>query len=629
MNRTLWNNDLAELWQHGDIAQRATRTRFSAYLGQDDDWAQQADATVRKRLTRQRFEVRSLLRGELPEPECFEDDRIRGCPLAPAYDALAEPWSHISGEAWFELGALWSEREYYEHALASFFNAWDSVNDSESLAAIDLHVASILAAWGDADLAVPLFGRVVARSTFANPELATAAKLHALMAVPPVVPRDLDAYRTTLRHHLRVLSESDALAATLNATTLGHRVGKTFFHLAHQCENEVREFEWLAAAFRRIAPDLALRPPIAKRQNLEPTVGFVSAHLSDHSIGKMLAELLAHLATRLPAVVVFHVGRAQEHDDAVRAFLSRNVQSVVLAPSIDSARAAILEANLDILVYPDIGMEPWSYLLAFSRLARVQCVWWGHPVTTGLPTVDYYLSLDTEVDDAHQHYAEQLVRIDLVNTAPFVQVLDLKARLGDTLKPRAELVSDNDPGGALYLVLGRLFKLHPSFDDVLFRILERDPTGLVLLVAEPQARVTHALYRRFENRSTLDRLRFVDYWNYVHALATATVVIDTYPYGGCLTALDAMSNSKPFVTLPGPFERGRFAMSIYSQMNLTDYVATSVDHFLDLALRLGTDPAANAHAVRRISAAYPRAHQPASLADEWTALFTRMHHTAF
>ena len=53
-----------------------------------------------------------------------------------------------------------------------------------------------------------------------------------------------------------------------------------------------------------------------------------------------------------------------------------------------------------------------SYALAFSRLAPVQCVTWGHPVTTGIPTLDYFISSDLlEADGAEDHYTERLVRL--------------------------------------------------------------------------------------------------------------------------------------------------------------------------------------------------------------------------
>ena len=45
-------------------------------------------------------------------------------------------------------------------------------------------------------------------------------------------------------------------------------------------------------------------------------------------------------------------------------------------------------------IYLDVGMDPMTYFLAFARLAPVQCVTWGHPVTTGVPNMDYFISSD-------------------------------------------------------------------------------------------------------------------------------------------------------------------------------------------------------------------------------------------
>lgn len=39
---------------------------------------------------------------------------------------------------------------------------------------------------------------------------------------------------------------------------------------------------------------------------------------------------------------------------------------------LDKARAAVAREELDILVYPDVGMESLTYLMAFARLAPVQ-----------------------------------------------------------------------------------------------------------------------------------------------------------------------------------------------------------------------------------------------------------------
>ncbi|EGB10308.1 hypothetical protein AURANDRAFT_62811 [Aureococcus anophagefferens] len=247
----------------------------------------------------------------------------------------------------------------------------------------------------------------------------------------------------------------------------------------------------------------------------------------------------------------------------------------------------------------------------------------GHPVTTGLASVDYFLGLDTEVDGASDHYAEQLVRASWVNTAPF-QIKALERQ------PRGDLL-ERDPGGALYLILGRLFKVHALFDDILLDVLEADPTGVVAVVSEPQRQLTSLMFRRLRasagarNRAhLLERLRVVDYWNYVNALSNARVALDTYPYGGCLTALDALSNGVPLVVLPGPLERGRHAMSIYGQMNLTDFVARDAADYVRLAVALATDDDVHARAVGEIRAKYPDAHRAGDVAAEWAGAFLRM-----
>eukprot|EP01033_Poteriospumella_lacustris_P003389 gene3388-2508_t len=49
----------------------------------------------------------------------------------------------------------------------------------------------------------------------------------------------------------------------------------------------------------------------------------------------------------------------------------------------------------DVVLYPEIGLDALTYFAAFARLAPVQAVWLGHPDTTGLDTIDYFLTTKT------------------------------------------------------------------------------------------------------------------------------------------------------------------------------------------------------------------------------------------
>ena len=324
--------------------------------------------------------------------------------------------------------------------------------------------------------------------------------------------------------------------------------------------------------------------------------------------------------------------------DVVRGHLRGAAAAWTAVPrDLDVARDAVRGRRLHALVYPDVGMEPFTYLLAFARLAPVQAAWWGHPSTTGLPhTVDYFFSLEDERQDAAvADYAEQLVRFDAVNSAPY------RAQHAAKTTPLAEHgVALPEDEAHVFLVLGRLFKLHPRFDAIVGDLLAADRSAVVLLVAEREpawnaaavARITAALAARggLGAADVVARVRLVDYWSYVHALGHAHVVLDTFPYGGCLTSLEALAHGKPIVTLPADGVRGRFTKALHRQLlggaggDAARLVAADADDYVRIAVALGANATFREAAGAEIRAAYAGLGRPEAVAREWAAALRRM-----
>ncbi len=83
-----------------------------------------------------------------------------------------------------------------------------------------------------------------------------------------------------------------------------------------------------------------------------------------------------------------------------------------LSNSLEEACQDIRGDQLHVLVFWDVGIDPVMTQLAALRLGAIQCAAWDQPVTTGLPTVDYFLSGDlAEPREARDHYSEALVRL--------------------------------------------------------------------------------------------------------------------------------------------------------------------------------------------------------------------------
>ncbi|HUN24814.1 MAG TPA: hypothetical protein VMU67_00800 [Steroidobacteraceae bacterium] len=358
------------------------------------------------------------------------------------------------------------------------------------------------------------------------------------------------------------------------------------FYLAYHglCNRELNVK--LARVFAAAAPELTWSAPHCIASARRPgriRIGFISRFLRTHSVGKVARGLIANLGPErferyvlnIPPVVL---------DETARSIRAHCDHWLTLPDSLEAARTQIAALELDILFYQDIGMEPFSYLLAFARLAKVQCVSFGHPDTTGIATMDYWLSTDVyEPRGASAHYSERLVELHALPTLSYY----FRPQAPQRLPRREEL---GLPSRAhLYICPQTLFKLHPDFDGLVRRILEQDGDGRVVLFTAHCAVWSAMLQRRF--RRTMgelsERIQFLprqSYARFLQLLGVADVVLDTPHFNGMNTSLDAFSVGTPVVTMPAALQRGRFTQAMYQAMEIDDCVASDADRYAALAV---------------------------------------------
>ncbi len=357
------------------------------------------------------------------------------------------------------------------------------------------------------------------------------------------------------------------------------------FYLAYQGLND-RDLqrtlgELYGRHIPRTPPVMSFRP---RAQDRRVRIGFVSKFFRNHTIGTLTRGLMAQLSRTDFHVTAVSFGLHQDETaDAIR----RAADAAVAIPEqIPMAREIVAGLDFDVLFYPDIGMDPASYTLAFSRLAPVQCVTWGHPLTTGIPNVDYFISSELlEPADAQRHYTEHLVQLKSLPV-----YYDFPVR-GGGQKPREAF--GLPPTGTLYVCPQSLFKFHPDFDAALCEILERDPTGRLVLIDAPQPTWRQALERRFARTLGqagrvifLPRLSREDY---VQLLGLADVMLDTPHFGGGHTTFQGLAVGVPVVTAPGAFLRGRVSAACYRKMGVGNCVASNLAEYAAICVRLGTD----------------------------------------
>jgi protein O-GlcNAc transferase len=364
------------------------------------------------------------------------------------------------------------------------------------------------------------------------------------------------------------------------------------FYLAyqgyHDRDLQDRYGSFLCGIMARHYPPAAFPPP---PQADEPVrVGIVSGFFRAHSNWKLpIKGWLSRLDRRRFRVFGYHTGTLKDAETGIAASMCERFVEGPLA--VDGWRSEILADAPHVLIYPEIFMDRTAAALAAQRLAAVQCNSWGHPDTSGFPTLDYYLGSDLmEPQDGEDHYTEKLIR--LPNLSVYCEPIDPPPA---TARPALGL----RPTATVYWCCQSLFKYLPRFDEVFPRIAAAVPDcQFVFIEYQKRTGVTRLfrqrLVRAFETFGLkADRhcvfLGRLEQEEFIAATGACDVFLDSIGWSGCNSTLESLAYDLPIVTMAGALMRGRHSMAILSMMGVTETIAHTIDDYVSMAVRLARD----------------------------------------
>jgi protein O-GlcNAc transferase len=345
------------------------------------------------------------------------------------------------------------------------------------------------------------------------------------------------------------------------------------------------------------------RPPIDGRR---PRLVIVSGHVRQHPVWDVILRgIVAHADRQRFEIIIFHTGTLK---DAETEWAVHHVDRFVQGPRPVNAWLEELKTEQpDILLYPEIGMDPVVCALAARRLAPVQAACWGHPITTGLPTIDVFLSGELlEGPHSERHYGERLVR--LPGTGVCTDSAGLRAQPWPA-PPRP-------PQVVRFAVCQQPIKFDPADDQLLVQIARQvgscefwlaSPTKLQWAAARLHDRLTRAF--RHDGLDPTAHLRVVPWLQreqFLGFLDEMDVFLDCPAFSGYTTAWQAVHRGIPIVTWEGTFLRQRLAAGLLRQIGMNEGIVESGGAYVDTAVRFAERsrrPEARARSRESISAA--------------------------
>jgi predicted O-linked N-acetylglucosamine transferase (SPINDLY family) len=475
-------------------------------------------------------------------------------------------------DAHFNLGVLFQESGATEPAIAAYRAVLD--RDDARVAAYR-NLGEVLLAAGRIDEWLANFRRFESRCPDALPLAVQALEACQYAADFASLERYLDGLRDE-RFRARDPAElADALEQLLYLLL--------FFDV------EAETIHRFAKTYSETAPSV-YGPPLPRRARREPgklRIGYLSADLRNHVMGKMMWSAIEHHDRNRFALHFYSLSAVR--DDWTGRFerIADRFDVVAGLPEREAARR-IAADDLDLLVDLSGHTKGGKPGILAHKPARVQLTHVASAGTVGLDTVDFKLTdRHADVPENQATTIETLLpmegcvypfrRVEAASAHPFSRTA-LGLATGDVVIGTfvTPMKLSRRCLGLWRDVLARLPRAKLAFSPtsaalvpVVERIAAAAGIGRERLVFVPQGR---------DDAEGQARYAVVDF------------VLDPMPFGGVNGVIEPLCAGVPVVTLLGRRHGERSAYTILANLGVTSTVAQGGREYVDISARLAEDP---------------------------------------
>ena len=314
-------------------------------------------------------------------------------------------------------------------------------------------------------------------------------------------------------------------------------------------------------------------------------IGYVSPDLRRHPVSAIFAPVLeAHDRNRVEPICYYNFAG----EDAVTLHLTSLAANwrPVAGLSDDALCEQIRADRIDILV--DLaGHTAHNRLLAFARKpAPIQVSWLGYFNTTGLATMDYFVSDPWSSPAGQEHYyVEHLLRL------PHTRFCYLPPEYMPGVGP---LPAESN-GCITFGCLNNLSKLNETVLTLWGKILSVVPKSRLLLQAAAlddapnRARFGELCVQHGIAPDRLELRGFVPIERAPASYAEIDIALDPFPFCGGMTSMEALWLGVPIITLAGETIASRQSASMLMNLGLPELVAENAEQYVDIAAQLARD----------------------------------------
>lgn len=323
-----------------------------------------------------------------------------------------------------------------------------------------------------------------------------------------------------------------------------------------------------------------------EKKNLLLKIGYIGTTFRCHSVGWLCRWLINHHDRENFEIYLYSL--KQYTDDITQEYFINQVKQFFICDrDVENTVKKIQEDEIDILIDLDSMTNGPVCHVMLRKPAPIQITWLGMDAS-GIPTIDYFIA-DPYVlpENAQDYYREKIWR--LPHTYLGIDGFEVGV---PTLKREDLGISDD---GIIFLNVQNAQKRHPDTVRLQMRILRAVPNSYLLIKGLGEKEITERFFAQIaqEEGIEIERLRFLerDQTEFEHRanLTIADVILDTYPYNGATTTLEALWVGIPIVTRVGEQFAARNSYTFMINAGITEGIARNEEEYIEWGIKLGTD----------------------------------------
>ncbi|MBF0445448.1 MAG: tetratricopeptide repeat protein, partial [Magnetococcales bacterium] len=314
-------------------------------------------------------------------------------------------------------------------------------------------------------------------------------------------------------------------------------------------------------------------------------IGLVSPDLGLHPVGYFMTGFLKHYSRDELEIICYAEHKNDELTQLLKSYCDNWCKTDGMG---DSELAKVIVADkIDILI--DLaGHTINNRLNTFAKKpAPIQMSWAGYVGTTGLPAMDWLIADKYYVpEDEDRFHTENVLRMpdSWVCYTPPGYIPDIK---------RVKPLNTNE------LLLGCFAnpaKINAGMAAVWAKILRKHPkTKLLLLYAKMDDVANVKRVKNYFTNAGVEQSRIIvegkmPHREFLARYNSVDLVLDTLPYSGGLTTMEALLMGVPVVTTSGNTFAGRHGQSVLMAVGLEELVVNNLDEYVKLVSELIIDP---------------------------------------